>query len=199
VSHRNALVLARSAGSTAVVVLLLAFTRPAAAAPQLTSDLELGFAGNGSRAHVWDSTGFLAGLRSNLLFGRNRDVDFGLGPYVEMLTTQGFSDAQVGAGATVLFPVHAYLPLTFSAGLYGRHTGAFGWEPGVAGELFWGSHGYNYDSFYALSAGIFVGGRYGLGDSHEVSLVAGGRIDLELVALPFVVLWQAIRGGNPGR
>ena len=168
------------------------------ASPQLSSTLIVGVAGNGDRSELWSSTGFAAGVRGELLLGRSRDADFGIGPYVETLTTTSFSDIQLGGGAVFLVPVHPYLPLTLSTGAFAGHD-ARGWYPGLAGELFWGSHGYNYGSLYALTAGVFVGARYGLGASNDVSLLIGARIDLELVALPFVLLWNAIRGGDPAR
>lgn len=166
--------------------------------PQLSTTLVVGVAGNGDRSQLWSSTDFAGGLRGELLFGRSRDVDFGVGPYFEALTTTGFSDVQLGGGATLLVPVHPYLPFTLSGGAFASKSGA-GWEPGLAGELFWGSHGYNYDSIYAMTAGVFAGTRYGLGASHEVAILAGARIDLEFVALPFLLVWNAFRGGDPSR
>ena len=157
-----------------------------------------GVAGNGDRSGLWSSTQFAGGLRGEVLFGRSRDADFGVGPYVEALTTTGFSDVQLGAGATLLVPVHAYLPMTLSLGGYAGHAAPLGWQPGLAGELFWGSHSYNYDSAYALSAGLFAGARYGLGDSRDVSVLIGARLDLEIVALPFILVWNAFRG-DPSR
>jgi hypothetical protein len=174
-------------------------SRDAGAEPQLTSGVTIGVAGQGHRASLWSSTELTAGVRGELLLGRDKDVAFGAGPYVEALTTATFSDAHVGGGAALLVPVHAYLPIVVSAGGYAGYRSPRGWEPGLAGELFWGSHGYNYHSLYALSAGIFAGGRYSLGDSKEVILLAGGRLDLELIAIPFMFLWNALRGPNPSR
>jgi hypothetical protein len=169
------------------------------ASPQISSTLAVGAAGNGDRSHLWNSTDFAVGLRGELLLGRGRDADFGVGPYLEALTTTGFSDMQWGGGATLLVPVHSYLPLTVSAGGYATKTDAWGWQPGLAGELFWGSHGYNYGSIYALTAGIFAGARYGVGSSRDVSIVLGARIDLEFLALPAILVWNAIRGSDPTR
>jgi len=181
-----------------VVVLIVVTPRRADADPQLTTGLTVGVAGHGERTSLWSSTKLEAGLRGELLFGRDKDVSFGVGPYIEALTTSSFSDVQLGGGAAILIPVHPYLPLVLSAGAYAGHRGP-AWEPGVAGELFWGTHGYNYHSLYALSAGIFAGGRYALGDSKDVTLLAGGRLDLELIAIPFLFLWGAIRGPDPSR
>ena len=186
------------AGPLSVVVALLA-ARPANADPQLTTALALGVAGHGDRSALWSSTRLAAGLRGELLFGRDKDAAAGLGPYIEALTTASFSDLQVGGGAAVLLPVHAYLPVVLSAGAYAGHRDPWGWKPGLAMELFWGTHGYNYHSLYALSAGLFAGGRCALDDSKEVTLLAGGRLDLELIAIPFMFLWSAIRGPDPTR
>jgi hypothetical protein len=173
--------------------------RRAEASPQISSTLVIGAAANGDRSHLWDSTDFATGLRGELLLGRGRDADFGVGPYLEALTTTAFSDVQLGGGATLLAPVHSYLPLTLSAGAYAKRTGAWGWQPGLMAELFWGSHGYNYDTMYALTAGIFAGARYGVGSSRDVSVLLGARVDLEFLALPLILVWNAIRGGDPTR
>jgi hypothetical protein len=187
------------AAACAAATLVVLFERRSEAAPQLSSTLMVGAAGNGDRSRLWSSTSFAAGLRGELLLGRTRDADFGVGPYVEALTTTGFSDLQLGGGGTLLVPVHSYLPLTLSGGVFAGKSDVHSWEPGLAGELFWGSHGYNYGSLYALSAGLFGGARYGLGASHDVSVLVGARIDLEVVAIPFIFLWNAIRGGDPAR
>jgi hypothetical protein len=188
----------RLGGFVAVVAPLLV-SRSAAGEPQLSTALALGVAGHGNRSELWSSTRLTTGLRGQLLFGRDKDVAFGVGPYLEALTTASFSDAQLGGGAALLVPVHAYLPIVVSAGGYASYRSPRGWEPGLAAELFWGSHGYNYHSFYALSAGLFAGARYALGDSQEVIVLAGGRLDLELIAIPFIFVWSAIRGADPTR
>jgi hypothetical protein len=171
----------------------------AGADPQLTTGLSLGVAGQGQRSSLWSSTKFAAGFRGELLFGRDKDTSFGIGPYVDALTTASFSDVQLGGGAALLVPIHAYLPIVVSAGGYASRRDPRGWEPGLAGELFWGTHGYNYHSIYSMTAGLFVGGRYALGDSKEVALLGGARLDLEFLVLPVLLLWGAIRGPNPAR
>ena len=181
------------------VAALFFVARRAAAEPQVTTALALGLAGHGDRAALWSATELTTGLRGQLLLGRDKDVAFGVGPYVEALTTATFSDAQLGGGAAMLVPIHSYLPIVISVGGYAGYRAPRGWEPGLAAELFWGSHGYKYHSVYALSAGIFAGGRYALGDSKEVLLLAGGRLDLELIAIPFIFIWSAIRGSDPTR
>jgi hypothetical protein len=183
----------------AVFASVISAATAAGADPQLSTSVNLGVAGVGDRSSLWTSTRFTGGFRGELLLGRSQDTAFGVGPYVEVLTTTTFSDVQLGGGATLLIPVHPYLPLAVSAGAYAGHHSPWGWEPGLAGELFWGTHGYNYHGLYSLSIGLFVGGRYALGNSKEVTFIGGGRLDLELVALPFLLLWGAIRGPNPSR
>jgi hypothetical protein len=165
----------------------------AVARPQASSAVALGIAANGDRDDLWSGTRFAAGLRGDVLEWRERDADFGFGPYVEVLTTSSFHDLELGAGASLLIPVHPYLPVVASLGPYMRDTSAWGWEPGLSGSLFWGSRSFNYHSWYGLSAGLVLGGRYGLGPSHEVSTTLSVALDLELVALPFIVLWEALR------
>jgi hypothetical protein len=173
--------------------ILIAFSDGAGAAPQASATLTLGAAANGYRDRLWSETRFAGGFRAELLGWRERDADVGMGPYVELLTTTSFHDLQLGAGASVLLPVHEYLPIVLSAGPYARKTSIWGWEPGVAGSLFWGSHGFNYHSWYALSAGLLIGVRYGLGDAREVSISGGMALDLEILAMPFLLLWEAVR------
>ena len=180
-----------------VALLTTAYARLAGAAPEVSTGLIVGVAGNGDRSDIWSSTNFEAGFRGDLLWGRSRDADFGIGPYAEILTTTAFSDFQAGGGVSLLLPVSAYLPLVLSSGAYASRSSAWGWEPGLAANIFCGSRSYNYHSTYSLAVGLFVDGRYALGESREVSLIAGARIDLELVGLPFLLIYEAIRGGNP--
>jgi hypothetical protein len=179
------------------VLLTMVYARPAGASPQLSAGLTLGVAGNGDRSNIWSSTDFTGGVRADLLWGRARDADFGIGPYAEILTTTGFSDFQTGGGASLLVPISQYFPLVLSAGGYAGRSSEWGWEPGLAANIFWGTHGYNYHSSYALTAGLFADGRYALGESRQVSLLVGARIDLEIIALPFLLAYEAIRGGSP--
>lgn len=169
----------------------LVVATPALAHPQFNVATTLGFAENGTRDDWRGGLHFANGLRSDVLFLRQRDLDFGVGPYVEGLTTS-FDDLQLGGGATVLLPVHEYLPIVVSAGPYARHTSAFGWEPGVAASLFWGSRGYNFHSLYGLSGGLLVQGRYGLGDSRETAVIVGAQLDLMFLALPFMFAYEAL-------
>jgi hypothetical protein len=109
--------------------------------------------------------------------------------------THAFDELQFGGGLAVLLPVHDTFPLVLSGGLYGRRGGDdFGVEPGVAGSLFWGSRSYNYHSIYGMSGGLLAQVRVGLGDSREASVVLAAQLDLALLGIPAVFLFNWIRG-----
>src|SRR5262252_3050101 len=118
---------------------VVAFERDALADPQFNAGLTMGAAGVGYDRKIWKETDFHFGLRTDLLFGRSKNSDFGIGPYAEFQTL-AFTEFQFGGGVSFLVPVIDSLPLVFSAGAYGRKGGeGFGVEPGVMGEVFWGS------------------------------------------------------------
>lgn len=175
-----------------VFATIAVFASKAEARPQGNVGLTLGAAEVGTRDEPFGKLAFSLGGRADVLFLRERNADWGLGPYAEVLTTS-FDDLHLGAGASLLFPVHDYLPLVLSAGGYGRHS-ALGWEPGVAASLFWGSRSYNYHASYGLAAGLLVQGRYGLGDSRETAFIVAAQVDAALLGLPFLMAYEAIRG-----
>ena len=61
----------------------------------------------------------------------------------------------------------------------------------VGNTIFWGSRSFNFHSRYAIGAGLFVQGRYGLGDSKQADAIVGVQIDLEYLALPFLFAYEA--------
>jgi hypothetical protein len=176
--------------AAAIAVLLL--SRAALADPQGTAALTIGVAGVGADRAFWQDTAFHLGGRGDVLFGRSGPYELGLGPYAEV-QTQGFDDLQLGGGASLLVPVVDYLPLVFSAGAYGRAADG-SVEPGVTGQVFWGSRSYNYHSAYGMSAGLSLQLRAGLGDQGATSVVAAAHLDLVAMSLPFVFLLTAVRG-----
>ncbi len=180
------------ATSTLSVVAAALVTSPAAADPQGNVGLTIGAAGVAQRPQWWTETRMHLGLRGDMLFGRQRNAGAGVGPYAEAMTA--FDDVQAGGGVSVLVPVHPYLPLVLSGGGYGRHTGAFGWEPGAAAELFWGSRSYNPDSWYVMAGGLQLQLRQGLGDSKERSLIIAAHLDGEVLMLPFLLVYGWVRG-----
>jgi hypothetical protein len=166
----------------------------ASAEPQANAGLTLGGAAVGQDGEFWDHGEFHMGLRGDVLFGRDDVRDFGAGPFVEV-GTFAFDELQFGGGGSLLLPVHESFPLILSAGAFGRiGDDDFGLEPGVSGSLFWGTRSYNFHANYVLSAGILAGYRHSFGDSKETTLLIAAQVDLAIIALPFIMLADTIRG-----
>jgi hypothetical protein len=164
--------------------------------PQATVGLTVGAAGAGLNRSIWQATAFHLGIHGDVLFGRERNSDFGIGPYAEVLTN-GFDEIQFGGGLSGLLPILDTFPLVLSAGAYGRQaTGGYGLEPGLAGELFFGSRSFNFHAPYVMTAGLIGQMRYGLGPSRETSIIVGAQLDFAILTLPFVFLINAARGGS---
>jgi len=115
-----------------------------------------------------------------------------IGPFVaiesEALRTLSFE-----GGVEWLVPAWAGIPFVFAAGGFERSDSVHAYEPGVLGAIFWGSHSYNFEGPYALSAALFVEGRRGLGDEHDLGFVAGVSFDVTLLAYPFILAAGALR------
>ncbi|WP_437674930.1 hypothetical protein [Sorangium sp. So ce131] len=170
---------------------------PARAEPQASAGLTLGVAGTGTERHFWDTTLFHAGVRGDVLFGREGNDDFGVGPYAEVLT-HAFDEIQLGAGVSALAPVFDLFPLVVSAGLYGRWSeDGGGLEPGVAAAVFWGLRSHNFHSSYGMSNGLLAQMRLGLGASGETAVVLAAQLDVAVLGLPFVLLVNALQGPSP--
>src|SRR5215217_3354426 len=108
----------------------------ARADPQWNAGLITGVCGRGQDDAYWDDTCWYNGARADVLFGRNRNADFGVGPFAS-ISTAGFDDLRLNAGGSLLIPVTPYFPIVLSAGGYARHDD--GWTPGASGWLFFGS------------------------------------------------------------
>ena len=180
------------------ILAIVALVRPAWAEPQASVGITIGAAGEGLDHEIRRlRTAFHLGLHGDVLFGRSSTGDFGIGPYVEVLS-HAFDEVQFGGGVSGLLPILDTFPLVLSAGAYGRKgSDGFGLEPGLAAELFWGSRSYNFNSRYVLSGGLLTQMRYGLGPSRETSVVVAAQIDLGLLVLPALFLITAARGGSP--
>ncbi|MBS2015521.1 MAG: hypothetical protein JST00_21725 [Deltaproteobacteria bacterium] len=176
--------------ATALVLALLALGPTAAEArPQITSGLTTGLALTDFRAPNGPRGAYQLGARLDLLFFREGPRDMAFGPYVDF-TTAAFDTFEPGGGVAWLVPV-GDTALVLSGGPFAR-TSRFGWEGGVSSTLFWGSRGYNYHSSYAIGLGLFAQTRYGFGDGKQLDGIVGVQIDLEYLALPFVLAYVAI-------
>ncbi len=161
--------------------------------PQFAVGLTLG--GGAANLRTNPLPVFHLGLRGDVMFLRKGDRDMAIGPYVETLTV-AFETFEVGGGVSWLIPMTEHIPLVLSFGAHARgynNAVGSGWEPGLHTSVFVGSRSYNFGSLYGLSAGFFVEGRWGLGDGQQADILGGALIDLELFALPFVLLVNAFR------
>lgn len=137
---------------------------------------------------------FHLGLHGDVVFGRDDPRDFGIGPYVEVLTAD-FVTLDSGGGATLLLPIHETFPLMLSAGAaYSIREGAD--DVVLATRIAWGSRSYNYHAVYGLAAVVFVAARAGI-DSGSVEIFGGASLDLAVLVLPFIGLYTWITGGDP--
>jgi hypothetical protein len=168
---------------------LVAWSPAAEARPQVTAGLTTGLALTDARVESGPRAAYHLGGRLDLLFLRDTPRSMALGPYVEVMTA-AFDTFESGGGIGWLIPTG---PTAFvvSAGAFAR-TSRFGWEPGAAGTLFWGSRSYNFHSDYAVGVGLFAQGRYGLGDGKQGDAIFGVQLDLEYLALPFVFAYEAL-------
>jgi hypothetical protein len=177
-----------------VVALAASAAGPAHAEPQANAGLRLGGAAVGEGGAFWDHAELHLGAHGDLILGRSRATDFGVGPYLA-LGTLAFDELDLGSGLSLLLPVHDSFPIVVSGGFFGRvGDDGFGFEPGVAGALFWGSRSYNFHAHYVMSVGLSLGYALSLGDSRESSLLLAAHLDAVALALPFVALAHLIRG-----
>lgn len=165
------------------------FTANAEAHPQVSGGLTTGAALTDLRFQHGPRLAYHLGGRFEALFLRERPSDMALGPYVDV-ATHAFDTFETGGGLSWLVPAGS-TAFVFSGGAFGRAAG-FGFEPGVAGTIFWGSRSYNYHSVYGIGAGLIAQGRYGFGDGKQADAMLGAQIDLEYFALPFLFAYEAI-------
>jgi hypothetical protein len=169
--------------------LLLTAASPAAAKPQVSAGVTTGAALTDLRVEHGPRVALHLGARVDALFFRDAPGDMALGPYVDV-ATHAFDTFEAGGGLAWLVPTGA-TAFVFSAGAFGR-TAGFGFEPGVASTVFWGSRSFNYHSTYGIGAGLFAQGRYGLGEGKQADAILGVRVDLQYLALPFLLAYEAI-------
>ena len=179
-----AIVLGVATASAALVA-----SPPAEALPQITAGLTTGLALTDARADNGPRAAYHLGGRLDFLFLREGPRSMGVGPYVDVMTA-AFDTFEGGGGLAWLVPTGS-TAFVFSGGAFER-TSRFGWEPGVAGTVFWGSRSYNFHSDYAVGVGLFAQGRYGLGDGKQADAIFGVQLDLEYLALPFVFAYEAL-------
>jgi hypothetical protein len=134
---------------------------------------------------MWQRTRPCLAVTGDLLFGRERNGEFAVGPFLE-LSTAGFWDARFGGGVSLLVPVHAALPMVASAGLFTHELRA----TALGATLFFGSRSYNFHGHYGLALGLFAGASVDLEDRRETLVVVGADVDAFFLSVPFLLLYN---------
>jgi hypothetical protein len=123
-----------------------------------------------------------------LLFARERNRDFGFGPYVEV-SSAGFWDARYGGGLSALLPITSDFPLVLSVGAYGHETLSMA----LGSTLFFGLRSHNFHGSYNFATGLVVSGYRDLGAEHATLVTVGLELDALLLAMPFLFLSGELR------
>lgn len=173
--------------SPAVAALVISFAGTANATPQGHVALRTSVCGAGDDS-LWQETRWCNGVAGDLLFGRSRNRDFGLGPYVE-ISSAGFWDARYGGGLSALFPVTSDLPLVLSLGAFGHETDSLA----LGSTLFFGLRSHNFHGSYNFATGFVASGYRDLGGEHSTLVTVGLELDALLLAMPFLFLAGELR------
>jgi hypothetical protein len=178
----------------------LLFPALAEAEPEITANLALGggvvLSDDPQTSGDYDSSEgvFRMGLSSSITFLRERNDEFGLGLFAEVMTS-GFDDVMPALGMTFLLPVHHAAPLIIFAGAHydydGEHAGGFG------GRLWWGAHNHNHYHAYNVSFGLWVEARANIWGNRDIVIAAGVDIDLQVLFTPWI--WFARWAHGPAR
>ncbi|MEP7048733.1 MAG: hypothetical protein ABJB12_00205 [Pseudomonadota bacterium] len=171
------------------------------AAPPLHAEPEWNLAAQtqlcalGAEAKIWQKTAFCGALRADLLFGRDRNSDFALGPYATLGTAK-FQDARFGAGVSLLVPTFSGdFPIILSAGGLSRN----GSDARVSGDVFFGLRSHNFHGAYAMASGLVLGGDRAFDADHGNTLYVGLQIDGLWLALPFILGYEWLhKAPDPG-
>ena len=144
---------------------------------------------------VWQKTGFCGNLRGDVLFGRERNADFALGPYATFGTAT-FSDVRFGGGLSLLVPtLEGDFPIVLSAGALSRN----GSDLRLAGEAFFGLRSHNFHGHYVMASGLVLGGDAAVSGGPASTLYAGLQIDGMWLALPFILGYEWLhKAPDPG-
>jgi hypothetical protein len=173
-------------------------SKPARADPQASAGLTAGAAVQDALGPEQAGVSLHLGARADVLFLRDHNGQMALGPYVDGATA-GFHDLDLGGGIEWLLPLTTDVPLVLSAGGLARDGDGRSWAPGLEGTVFFGSRSFNYHSWYGLAAGVFAQTRWvpGSGSAPAMGdLVVGLQLDLELVVLPALFVWDALSHGS---
>lgn len=177
----------------AIGVLVLSVAPPAAARPEVTTNLAVQY-GRRSEGPLREGL-FGLDLHAALLGDRESERGFAAGGVVHVGVFD-FAEAHLGAGATLLVPVVAGWPVVLEA-FPVLAADAQGLRSGVAGRLSWGTHTFPRDGAYVVTAALFVEARWlaaGGGHAETVDLHVGVDLDAFALIWPWMFLWEAAFG-----
>jgi len=175
----------------AVLLAVIGASRSAHAEPQASVGLTGGAAFQDVAGPGNLDVSLHLGGRADVLFLRSHNGQMALGPYVDGATA-GFHDLDLGGGLEWLLPLTSDVPLVLSAGGLARDGDGRTWAPGVEGTAFLGSRSFNFHSWYGLAAGAFVQTKWVPAFPSTVDMIVGVQLDLELVVLPALFVWDAL-------
>jgi len=134
-------------------------------------------------------------LSGHVLWGRERDSDLGLGPYLRASHVWGEA-MRLAGGASALLPLSPTYPFILSAGGLVK-LGDGDTLPGVEAWLFWGPSSYNYHSRYSMASGLLVGVQRSFGPRPATTFALALQVDMVWLALPVIALYEWFRGPPP--
>ncbi|HKO53887.1 MAG TPA: hypothetical protein VJV79_39540 [Polyangiaceae bacterium] len=178
----------------ATLLAVLSGAALAQAEPEWNVAAQTSLCGLGTDA-VWQKTGFCGNFRGDLLFGRDRNADFALGPYATFGTAT-FSDLRFGGGLSLLLPtLGGDFPIVLSAGALSRNAD----DLRLASQAFFGVRSHNFHGHYAMASGIVLGGDATVSGGRGNTLYVGLQIDGLWLALPFILGYEWLhRAPDPG-
>ncbi len=165
------------------------------AEPEWNIAAQTSLCGLNEHGSLWRKTAFCGALRGDVLFGRDRNAAFAIGPYLT-LGTANFSDLRFGGGLSLLLPAFSGdMPVVVSAGGLSRN----GDDGRLAAQVFFGFRSHNFHGAYAMASGIVMGGDAAIGPSHAGTTYVGLQIDGLWIALPFILGYEWLHGApDPG-
>jgi hypothetical protein len=136
---------------------------------------------------VWQTTRFCLGAISDVFWGRAKDDDFAAG-FFGTITTSGFTDLRVAAGASAVFPLIDWLSGTVRVGpLFYFDSGP---AAGVHSALELGQRAISHSSRYSLSHAVVISFDASFRTPHQEAqsaLMLGFRIDGLWLAAPLTL------------
>ena len=180
--------MARLALGLIAAALVLSSARSVRALPQWNAGIAASGCTRGHGDELVSGVAFCGGAGGDVLFGRERERDFGAGPYLA-LSTAAFDDIRFAGGGRVLLPIVEDFPVVVSGGGLITGSGA----PGFDTSLFWGLRSYNFHGSYNFAGGIVGGVQRTFGEQATTVFSVGLQIDALVIAAPFMLAWGAFQ------